>query len=140
MNLVFFCLSLCVEVVFLLSVGCCDCVVLMANPLRPQIPVTEDPEVLVEELSSDNLGNEDLASKVLVGNIRSTKIFNVKAVKDILSEAWASIPGVHITELGKNIFCSISLKKQMHRGDEKTPVVRDESLTLFREVEPSGIL
>lgn len=62
------------------------------------------PEVLLEELSSDNLGNEDLANKVLVGYIRSAKIYNVKAVKDILVKAWASTPRVHITELGKNMF------------------------------------
>lgn len=76
----------------------------MANTGRSQILLSDDPEVLLEELSFESLGNDELESKALGGNIRSAKIYNVKVVKDILSKAWASTPGAHITELGKNMF------------------------------------
>lgn len=45
-----------------------------------------------------------MSNKALVGKIRSTKILNVKAVKDVIFKAWISYKGLHITELGKKCF------------------------------------
>lgn len=64
----------------------------------------ENPEILLDVLEEDNLQNDELVEKALVGKIKDIKVFNVKAIKEILSKAWFSSPNVHITELGHNIF------------------------------------
>lgn len=76
----------------------------MDNDGSAQFFSAEDPEVLQEELSSENLQDDNIASTASVGSIRSSKIYNVKVVKDILAKAWSSYPEVHSSELGKNMF------------------------------------
>lgn len=68
----------------------------MASLSNQHGDASEDLEVLLEELASDNLENEEIANKALVGYIRSGKIFNFKAIKEIISKAWVSMSRVHI--------------------------------------------
>lgn len=68
-------------------------------------PIVEDNlEVLGENILCKNQVNVMLAKRALVGKIRSTKVKNVKAAKEIIMKAWSNYSGVHISEQGQNQF------------------------------------
>lgn len=68
-----------------LSVSCCVslsgvlstdlklllCCLMMASSSSSYVSSQENPKMLLEELSNDNLNNEDLAEKALVGKTRA---------------------------------------------------------------------
>lgn len=112
------------------------CVMVMATPESSNSSQMENPEILLEELSSDILENDLVKSKVLVGKIRSTKVCNIKAVKDILSKAWVSCPDAHIEDLGKNVFLfCFNHEEEASVDHEKNSMVCNEPFTMFGEVE-----
>lgn len=53
---------------------------------------------------SENQNSISLSNKALVGKIRTSKKLNIKAVKEIMSKARSIYKGLHITELGQNMF------------------------------------
>lgn len=64
----------------------------------------DDPEILNVDLVSENQNSISLSNKARVGKIRTMKKLNIKAVKEIIAKAWSTYSGLHITELGKNMF------------------------------------
>lgn len=76
----------------------------MASSSSSHTVVLENLEIFNDILEEENLQNDELVERDLVGKIKSRKIFNAKAVKEILSKAWLVSPNVHITELGQNMF------------------------------------
>lgn len=64
----------------------------------------ENPKILTEILVPANQNHTLLSRKSIVGKLRSTKVQNVKAVKEIISKAWANHSKFSITELGENRF------------------------------------
>lgn len=72
----------------------------------------DNPELLTEDLQPDTNNNGELANKALVGKIRANKVFNVKAMIDIISKAWVGFPGLQISELGNNMFLFSFAKKE----------------------------
>lgn len=76
----------------------------IANQDNAGLLPVEDPELLQEELISVNLQEEIISNATLVGCIRFVKIYNIKAVKEIMAKAWSSYSEIHISEVGKNMF------------------------------------
>lgn len=72
----------------------------------------DNPEILDEPLISENQNNTSVSRKGLIGKIRVNKVQNAKAVKDIISKAWAHCPGLHISDLGQNMSIFVFLRRE----------------------------
>lgn len=76
----------------------------MESSSNSHSPIFENPEIFNDILEEDNMQNNELAERALVGKIKASKIFNVNVVKEIVTKAWNASRNVHITELGQNMF------------------------------------
>lgn len=70
----------------------------MASSSSAPLVEEDNPEVVFEEFLCKNQENVTLAKRALMGKIRSDKVHNIKAAKDIILKAWSNYSGVHISE------------------------------------------